>query len=180
MLEFLKLLNTRQWLYVGTFIAGSFVSWWITHGIMARETEKLESEIRAIQIAADQAKKQHDKDKEEIRLTTERLREESSQKLIEVRTQHEEAKTLWQKTLAGKNKQVSDLQILMNVHKAELEDLNRQLGLAKTDKEKAEILSKIKDREQDEKSANLLMQGLQCMDIPLPEEFRRQINSWLK
>lgn len=177
---FLSLLNIKQWLYVAAFLGGGFVSWWITHGIMAGKTEKLESEIKAIQVAAEEAKKQNDRDKAEVKATTERLEKEHSQRLAGINAQHEEARTQWQKTLAGKNKQVTDLQTLVNVRKTELENLNRQLALAKTDKEKAEILAKIKDKEKDEKSMDLLIQGLQCMDAQIPEDFRRQINGWWK
>lgn len=155
-----------------TFLGGS----WLGYELALGRAQKAESELKVLHISHKALQDQADIKAKEFQGTLEKLQAESKEVISSLSKSAKEYKQTQTQLLAQKDEKIRQLQSSISTKTTDLLDLKSRLDKATTDKERAELRAEIAEQEKLLTKESLQKQGLECLNIPVPQEYLDNLN----
>lgn len=169
-------MNTLQ---IGLIIAliSFFTGGFLGYKVELSRAIKAESALTRLQETAYLAQKHYEREQELLKGQVAQAQEQGKKDLEISAKNLETFKEQQTKNLSKKDLEIANLRRLVSGRETELGKLRVDLALATNEAEKAKIQAEIEAQEKALELAKLRQTGLECLTIPIPEEYVSNLNA---
>lgn len=155
-----------------SFFLGGLGGWKISSG----KTEAARAELASVRLAADLAKQYFEKESAKLKQETLEIQAKAKLELDIAQSNLDSFQKQNAVNIARKNTEIQNLKSLVSAGEKDLLTLKENLVSATSDAEKARLLAEIVKKEKEVLESRLRGQGLECLSVPIPEEFLLNLN----
>lgn len=138
---------------------------------------KAQAELSQIKISGGLAQKHYNREQELLRAQIKTIQEQGWEALANSAKNFEDYKAQQVKNLAKKDQEIVNSKLIVSSRERELGQLRISLASAENEIDKAKLQAQILAEEKAITEAKLRQKGLECLEVPIPEEYVSDLNT---
>lgn len=138
---------------------------------------KAEASLSQIKLSGEMAQKHYNREQELLKAQIKTIQEQGWEALANSAKNFEEYKAQQVKNLAKKDQEIANSKLVVSSRERELGQLRIDLASAVNEVDKAKIQAQISAEEKAIIEAKLRQKGLECLEVPIPEEYVSDLNT---